>query len=90
MLIIPANALPLLVPIIVMAVLSGYSSYTDDNISTIAQEDNASKLKNGYNDWDNNNDYNSKSSSIENNGKDSAIANASSLISSPPSFLTLA
>ena len=86
MLIIPAKALPLLVPIIVMAVLSGYSSYTDDNISIIAQEDNASKLKNGYSNWDNNNDYNSKSISIENNGMDSAIANASSLISSPHSF----
>jgi DNA-binding beta-propeller fold protein YncE len=85
MLIIPAKALPFLVTLIVMSVLSCYSSYTDDDISTIAQEDNASILKNGYN-RDNNNDYNSKTSSIENNGMDSAIANTSSLISSPPSF----
>ena len=86
MLIIPAKALPLLITLIVMSVLSCYSSYTDDNIFTIAQEDNTSIFKNEYIDRDNNNDYNSKTNSIENNGTDSAIANASSLISSPPSF----
>ena len=49
MLIILAKALPLLVMLIVLALLFCYSSYTDDNIFTIAQEVNASILKNGYN-----------------------------------------
>jgi YVTN family beta-propeller protein len=84
MLTIITNALPLLITLIVMSVLSCYSSYKDDNISAIAQDDNTSISKNGYSNKNNNNDNNPKTSSIENSRTDSASANASSFTSSPP------
>ena len=86
MLTITAKALPLLTMLIVISVLSCYSSYTDDNISAIAQDDNTSISKNGYSNKNNNNDNDPKSSSIENNRTDNASANASSFTSSPPSL----
>jgi YVTN family beta-propeller protein len=87
MLTITAKALPLLTMLIAMSVLSCYSSYKDDNISAIAQDDNTSISKNGYSNKNNNNDNDPKSSSIENNRTDNASANASSFTSpSPPSL----
>jgi YVTN family beta-propeller protein len=81
-----AKALPLFLMLIVMFVLSCYSSYTDDNISVVAQDDNTSISKNGYSNKNSNNDDNPKTSSIEDNRTDSAVANASSFTSSPPSL----
>ena len=89
MLIITAKALLLFLTLIVMFVLSCNSSYTDDNISSVAQEDNTSIPKNGYSKKNNNNDNDPKIGSIENNETDSASANASSFApSSPPSSST--
>lgn len=76
----------LLLTLIVMPVLSCYSSYTDDNISAVAQDDNTSISKNGYGNKDNNNDNDPNTSSSEDNGTDSASVNASSFTSSPPSL----
>ena len=84
MLIITAKALPLFLTLIVMSVLSCYSSYTDDNISAVAQDDNTSISKNGYSNKNNNNDNDPKTSSIEDNRTDSA--SASSFTSSPTSL----
>jgi hypothetical protein len=56
MLIITAKALLLFLTLIVMFVLSCNSSYTDDNISSVAQEDNTSIPKNGYSNKNNNNE----------------------------------
>jgi YVTN family beta-propeller protein len=86
MFIITAKALPLLTTLIIMSVLSCYSSFTDDYISAIAQDDNTSISKNGYSNKNNNNENSSKKSSLENNRTDSAFANASSFTSSPPSL----
>ncbi len=85
MLIITAKALSLFLTLIVMFVLSCYSSYTDNNISAVAQDyNNTSISKNGYSNKNNNNDNDPKTSSIGNNITDSAVANASSFTSPPP------
>src|SRR5215216_2087361 len=80
------NALPLLITLVVMSALYCYPSYTEDNVSAIAQDDNTSISKNGYSNKNNNNDNEPKTSSIENNITDSAVANASSFTSPPPSL----
>jgi YVTN family beta-propeller protein len=86
MFIITAKALPLLTTLIIMSVLSCYSSYTDNYISTIAQDDNTSISENGYSKKNINNGNSSKTSSLQNNRTDSALVNASSFTSSPPSL----
>jgi YVTN family beta-propeller protein len=91
MLIITAKALPLFLTLIVMLVFSCHSSYTDNNISAVAQDYNTSISKNGYsskNKNNNDNDNDLKTSGIKNNETDSASANASSFTSSPPSLST--
>ncbi len=85
MFIIAVNVLPLFLTLIVVFVFSCYSSYTDNNISAVAQDYNTSISKNGYSDKNNNND-NPKTSSIENNRTNSASANTSSFATSPPSL----
>ena len=89
MLIITAKVLPPFLTLIVIFVLSCNSSYTDDNISAVAQEDNTSISKNGYSNKNSDSDNDPKISSFENNRTDSASVNASLFTSSPhPSLST--